>query len=92
MATGINDHLYYNETDECGICSELLVDPRGLPCRPHTFCFKCLTYLIEHARSFLIFFLYSELVCSVLLRKTFSGNLSAISSLESELSEMGYFR
>lgn len=50
MATGINDHLYYNETDECGICSELLVDPRGLPCRPHTFCFKCLTYLIEHAR------------------------------------------
>jgi hypothetical protein len=19
MATGINDHLYYNETDECGI-------------------------------------------------------------------------
>jgi DNA-directed RNA polymerase subunit M/transcription elongation factor TFIIS len=50
MATGINDHLYYNETDECGICSELLVDPRGLPCRPHTFCFKCLTDLIEHAR------------------------------------------
>lgn len=50
MASSIDEHMYYNETDECGICSERFIDPRGLPCRPHTFCFKCLTDLIEHAR------------------------------------------
>ena len=42
--------MYYNETDECGICSEWFIDPRGFPCGPHTFCFKCLTDLIEYAR------------------------------------------
>jgi DNA-directed RNA polymerase subunit M/transcription elongation factor TFIIS len=50
MASRIYEHLYYNDTDECGICSERFTDPRGLLCGPHTFCFKCLTDLIEHAR------------------------------------------
>lgn len=50
MASRIYKDLYYNETDECGICSERFIDPRGLPCGPHTFCFICLADLIKHAR------------------------------------------
>lgn len=50
MGTRIYDHFNYKETDKCGICIKRFNDPRGLPCGPHTFCFKCLTDLIEYAR------------------------------------------